>query len=108
MLRWAREDRLRNRRLPAQLVLAEDLSRHREILAALQQTGAHHDLRAQHGLVVVDVRGAVGAVVAVDGFAWRRKKRKRSVVSRMIEIREEDGGGDRCDLNDTTNTCSLG
>lgn len=43
---------------------------HAKALAALEQTGADDDFVAQDGLVVVDVRGAVGAVVAVYVFAW--------------------------------------
>lgn len=57
-------------RLPVQPILTEDLRRDLEALATLQQAGAHDDLVAQHGLVVVSVGGAVGAVVAVDGVSW--------------------------------------
>ena len=60
---------MRHLRLPGETVLAEDLGRDLEILGALQQAGADDDLVAEDGLVVVHVGGAVGAVVAVDGFA---------------------------------------
>ena len=55
--------------LPVQPVLAEDLGGDGEVGRALEQAGADDDLGAEHGLVVVDVRGAVGAVVAVYGLA---------------------------------------
>lgn len=66
-----RHKRLRNLRLPAQAILSENLRRDRELGGggALEQARAHNDLGPQHRLVVVDVRGAVGAVVAVDGLA---------------------------------------
>lgn len=60
---------MRELRLPAQAILAEDLGRDGELGAALQQGGADDDLVAQDGLVVVEVRGAVWAVVAVYWFA---------------------------------------
>ena len=55
--------------LPGQTILAKDLGRDGELLVAFQQGGADDDLIAEDGLVVVDVRGAVGAVVAVYGIA---------------------------------------
>lgn len=55
--------------LPVQPVLAEDLGGDGEFGGALEQAGADDDLGAEDGLVVVDVRGAVGAVVAVYGLA---------------------------------------
>lgn len=61
---------MRHLGLPGEAILAEDLSRDLEVLGALQQAGADDDLVAQDGLVVVDVGGAVGAVVAVDVLAW--------------------------------------
>jgi len=60
---------MRNLRLPAQPILPENLRRHLEMVASFQQAGADDDLVAQDGLVVVEVRGAVGAVVAVYGLA---------------------------------------
>jgi len=60
---------LRDLRLPAHLGLAEDLSRRFEVMAAVEEDGAHDDLVAHDGLVVVDVRGAVGAVVAAYCFS---------------------------------------
>ena len=65
---------MRQLRLPARAVLPEDLSRDGEFLAPIQQGRADDDLVAQNGLVVVDVRGAVGTVVAVDGFACGGKE----------------------------------
>lgn len=56
-------------RLPLQPILPEDLRRDLETLATLQQARTHDDLVAQHGLVVVSVGGAIGAVVAVDGIS---------------------------------------
>ena len=59
---------------PVQAVFTEDLGRNGELLAVLEQTRADDDLGPQHGLVVVDVRGTVGAVVAIDWLAcWKRK-----------------------------------
>lgn len=55
--------------MPLQPILAKDLRMHAKVLAALEQTGADDDFVAEDGLVVVDVRGAVGAVVAVYVFA---------------------------------------
>lgn len=64
------EDRLCNLGLPVPLILAVNLRRDGEALSPLEQAGTHHNLVfARRGLVVVDVRGAVGAVVAVDRFA---------------------------------------
>lgn len=60
---------MRHLGLPAQAVLSKDLRLDGEGGAALQEGGADDDLGAQDGLVVVDVRGAVGAVVAVYGLA---------------------------------------
>ena len=56
--------------LPAQTVLAEDLGGDGEGLGAVEEGGADDDLGAEDGLVVVDVGGAVGAVVAVYWVAW--------------------------------------
>lgn len=64
---------LRNLWLPVQLVLAENLRRNRELLAPLQKSGADNDLVAQDGLVVVDVRGAVGTVVAIYGVSCEER-----------------------------------
>lgn len=57
--------------LPAELVLAVDLGGDRELLAGVgRDAGAGDDgVRAHNLLVVVDVGGAVRAVVAVDGVA---------------------------------------
>lgn len=60
---------MRHLRLPLQPILSEDLRRDLEILAPLQQCRANNDLVAQDGLVVVEVRCAVGAVVAVYWLA---------------------------------------
>ena len=68
MLRWSREGHSQLW-LPAQPILAEDLSNDWELLAALEQASADNDLGAENGLVVVDVGGAVGAVVAVYWLA---------------------------------------
>lgn len=54
--------------LPRPTILSIDLSRDLEVLAALQEARANDNLIAQHGLLVVDVGGAVGAVVAIDRF----------------------------------------
>jgi len=70
--RRQRLESLGNLWLPAHLGLAEDLRRRLELLPAVQQHGADDDLVAHDGLVVVDVRGAVGAVVAIDGLACSR------------------------------------
>lgn len=56
-------------RLPAQPILPEDLRRDLEVVASLQQARADDDLVAQDGLVVINVRGAVGAVVAIHRLA---------------------------------------
>jgi hypothetical protein len=57
-------------RLPCQLGLAEDFSRWLELLAAIEQDGAQYDgVWAHDLLVMVDVTGAIGAVVAVDCFS---------------------------------------
>ena len=64
---------MRELRLPSQPILSEDLGRDGELGAALEEARADDDLGAQDRLVVVDVRGAVGAVVAVYWFALRRR-----------------------------------
>ena len=71
LLGWSLES-LRNLRLPAQPILPKDLRCNREFLRSLEQAGSHNDLVAEYGLVVVDVRGAIGTVVAVDGVALKR------------------------------------
>ncbi|MCJ1479950.1 hypothetical protein MMC06_000104 [Schaereria dolodes] len=58
--------RLGNLRLPGQLILSENLRVNAELLAALEKDGADDIFVAENGLVVIDVRGAVRAVVAVD------------------------------------------
>lgn len=63
---------MRDLRLPLEAILAEDLSRDVEILSAFEEGGAHDDLVSEDGLVMVCMTGAVRAVVAVDGVAWRR------------------------------------
>ena len=68
VLRWSGEGHSQLW-LPAQPVLAEDLGSDWELLAALEQASADNDLGAENGLVVVDVGGAVGAVVAVYWLA---------------------------------------
>jgi hypothetical protein len=56
--------------LPRHLGFPEDLGRGLELLAAVEQDGAHDDrVRSHDLLVVVDVRRAVGAVVAVHCLA---------------------------------------
>ena len=60
---------LRDLLLPVEAVLAVDLEADGVVLGQVEQGGADDVLVAHDGLVVVDVRGAVGAVVAVDGFA---------------------------------------
>ena len=63
-------ERLRALRLPRHLGLAVNLSSWLEVLSALEKDGAHDDRVWAHDLlVVICVRGAVGAIVAVDGFA---------------------------------------
>lgn len=59
----------RHRRLPVVPILGIDLSRGLPVLGALEQRGADHVLGRVDGLVVVDVGGAVGAVVAVHRVA---------------------------------------
>lgn len=61
---------VRDGRLPAVRVLGVDLRRGLPVLGALEQGGADDVLGRVHRLMVVDVRGAVRAVVAVDRFAW--------------------------------------
>lgn len=55
--------------LPLQLVLAIDLRNGIKLLALLQQNRSEDDLVWHDGLLVVRVRGAVGAVEAVDWIA---------------------------------------
>lgn len=63
---------LSNLLFPRHLVLAEDLSRDWQLLATVEQNGAKHNRVRTHGLlVVVDVGGALRAVVAVDSLACR-------------------------------------
>ena len=61
----------RNLRLPLVLGFPVDLGRGLEAERApdIEQADAGDGLVAQHGLVVVDVGRAVGAVVAIDGLA---------------------------------------
>ena len=71
---------MRQLRLPPQPILAEDLSGNGPLLAAVEESGADDDLVVAHdGLVVVDVGGAVGAVVAVDWVAYWGKRGVRLV-----------------------------
>ena len=81
--RWQCVERLRNLRLPAHLGLAEDLSSRLQVLASVEEDGTDDDLIAHDGLVVVDMGGAIGAVVAVDRLAcwWKGK------VSAMCGLR---------------------
>lgn len=69
LLRTRREDLVRNSRLPVRLVLAVDLSRRLPGLAVIEECSANDDLVTEDLLVVVRVRGAIGAVIAVDGVA---------------------------------------
>lgn len=61
----------RNLRLPLVLGFPVDLGRGLEAERALdvEQAGAGDELVAQHGLVVVGVGRAVGAVAAMEGLA---------------------------------------
>ena len=60
---------MRNLLLPGHLRLAVDLGVGLPVLASIEENGAHDDFGAHDRLVVVDVGGSVGAVVAVDGVA---------------------------------------
>jgi hypothetical protein len=67
-----RLESLRNLRYPTQPRLSKDLRGrlNRPVNTLLQQTRTQHNLVVTHDfLVVVHVRSAVGAVVAVDAFA---------------------------------------
>ena len=55
--------------LPLGLILAIDLGGNGEGFCLLQQAGADDNLGAQEGLMVIDVSGAIGAVVTVNWFA---------------------------------------
>ena len=57
--------------LPVILLPGVDLSRDIPLLIALEHGGSEDVLVACSGLVVVGVRGAVGAGVAVHGVTWR-------------------------------------
>lgn len=63
---------MRELRLPLGPILAVNLSRDWKRVTAFEQTGPDDYFGPENGLVVVDVRGAVGAVVAVYGFAYLR------------------------------------
>lgn len=91
---WTRENIARNLRLPAQLILAENLSPNGEAVAPLEQTGAHHDLGPEDGLVVVDVRCAVGAVVAVYWLACGWGSVSLSLSNRPVR---RNGAGGKCE-----------
>jgi hypothetical protein len=52
--------------LPVHLGLAINLRGRTPRFATVEENGADNDLRAHDGLVVVDMGGAVGAVIAVD------------------------------------------
>ena len=71
---------LGNLRLPVPFVLAEDLGGDRELLGAVEESGADNDLVAKNGLVVVHVAGAIGAVVTVDRFACVDRNRGEEVL----------------------------
>ena len=61
---------LRTLRLPRHLRLPIDLRQRLEVLPAIHENGAEDNRIGTHDLLlVVGVRCAVGAVVAVDGFA---------------------------------------
>jgi len=69
-------------------------------MAAVEEDGAHDDLVAHDGLVVVDVRGAVGAVVAAYCFScfFRRGVVRKGGVWKGVwkggrGIEEEKGAG---------------
>lgn len=90
MLRWSREG-LSQLWLPAQPILAEDLSNYWELLAALEQASADNDLGAENSLVVVDVGGAVGAVVAVYWLALGGEGRvSKCFTAPMFTVRGRD------------------
>lgn len=84
---------MRHLRLPPQAILPEDLRCDFEVLAALQQARAHDDLVAQHGLVVVDVRCTVGAVVAVDGVSCWDGGRGLVGLGWLCEVESRRGNG---------------
>ena len=60
---------MRHLGLPAETILAEDLDGDGELFGTFQQGGTDDDLVTCDGLVVVNVGGAVGAVIAVYGLA---------------------------------------
>ena len=72
--------------LPLQAVLAEDLSLDGELAATVEQTGADDDLVAENGLVVVQVRGAVGAVIAVDWLACVGERKGSTLGSALLRV----------------------
>lgn len=55
--------------LPVILQLGENLERGIPLLSTLEQRGSHDVCVASNSLVVVDMRGAVGTIVAVHGVA---------------------------------------
>lgn len=69
-----------NLRLPVQLVLAIELGYHRKLFTTFQKDRADDNLVTENGLVVVEVRGAVRAIVAVDGFALRDVQQNSSLI----------------------------
>ena len=61
-----------NLRLPRHLSLAPDLGSRLPLLRAVEEDGSDHELGAHDSLMVVDVGGAVGAIVAIDILACLR------------------------------------
>lgn len=87
---------MRNLRLPRHAIFAEDLRGDFEIFGAFEQTGADDDLVVTHnGLMVVYVGGAVGAVVAVNGFAFCSKRNIMEMSGTIAHVLEGNGNKDR-------------
>lgn len=66
----SRKDLFRNFGLPAQLVLAVNFCSNGELFIPIKKAGSNDDLGTRDGLMVVDVRCAIWAIIAVDGFAY--------------------------------------
>lgn len=66
-LRWRHYSKsCSNLLFPSESILAEDLSRRLEVLSAIKEDGSDHNFISHHSLVMIDVRGAVGTVIAID------------------------------------------
>lgn len=70
---WSDLKSLSNLLFPGHLVLAVDFSSNTKVLTSLcQKTCAQNDcVWTSHGLVVINMRGAVWAVVAVRRISWK-------------------------------------